>query len=66
MLKLLFGDEPGAPIVAVSATVPASSALGEAEPGVEEVIDARIYAGIHYRTSDEDGATWAARWPGPS
>jgi hypothetical protein len=23
---------------------------------VEEVIDARIYAGIHYRTSDEEGA----------
>jgi len=24
--------------------------------GVEEVIDARIYSGIHYRTSDEEGA----------
>jgi hypothetical protein len=23
---------------------------------VDEVIDARIYGGFHYRTSDEDGA----------
>ena len=57
VLRLLFGDEPEAPIVAVSATAPGFerhwTRLSE---GVEEVIDARIYAGIHYRTSDEDGA----------
>ena len=29
--------------------------------GVEEVIDARIYSGIHYRTSDEEGARLGRR-----
>jgi hypothetical protein len=57
VLKLLFGDEPAAPIVAISPTNPGYerhwTRLSE---GVEEVIEARIYAGIHYRTSDEDGA----------
>jgi hypothetical protein len=32
---------------------PPPARLGE---GVEEVIDARIYSGIHFRTADEDGA----------
>ena len=57
VLRLLFGDEPGSPIVATSPTNAGFerhwARLSEA---VEEVIDARIYAGIHYRTSDEDGA----------
>jgi PAP2 superfamily len=57
VLKLLFGDEPGAPIVVSSPTSPGFerhwTRLSE---GVEEVIEARIYAGIHYRTSDEEGA----------
>ena len=57
VLTLLFGDEPAGPIVATSPTNPGFerrwSRLSE---GVDEVIDARIYSGIHYRTSDEDGA----------
>ena len=57
VLKLLFGDEPGAPIVAISPTSPGFERhWARLSEGVEEVIDARIYAGIHYRTSDEDGA----------
>jgi hypothetical protein len=57
VLRLLFGEEPGMSIIATSPTNPGFERhwvrLSE---GVEEVIDARIYAGIHYRTSDEDGA----------
>ena len=57
VLKLLFGDEPGAPIVATSPTNPGFERhWARLSEGVDEVIDARIYAGIHYRTSDEDGA----------
>ena len=57
VLTLLFGDQRDTPIVATSPTNPGFerhwSSLSE---GVEEVIDARIFSGIHYRTSDEDGA----------
>jgi hypothetical protein len=57
MLGFLFGDDPGVPIVAISPTNPAFprqwQSFGE---GVDEVINARIYSGIHYRTSDEVGA----------
>ena len=57
VLALLFGDQRDTPIVATSPTNPGFerhwSSLSE---GVEEVIDARILSGIHYRTSNEDGA----------
>lgn len=57
VLMLLFGDEPGVSIVATSPTNPGFTrhwtTLGE---GVDEVIDARILTGIHYRSSDEEGA----------
>jgi hypothetical protein len=57
VLKLLFGDEPGAPIIATSPTSPGCERRwARLSEGVEEVIEARIYAGIHYRTSDEEGA----------
>ena len=57
VLKLLFGDESGAPLVAISPTNPGFERhWARLSEGVEEVIDARIYAGIHYRSSDEDGA----------
>jgi PAP2 superfamily len=57
VLMLLFGDEPNAPIVATSPTNPGFERYwGRLSEGVEEVIEARIYAGIHYRTSDEEGA----------
>ena len=57
VLMMLFGDKPDVPIVAASQTTPGFerhwATLSE---GVEEVIEARIYGGIHYRTSDEEGA----------
>ena len=56
-LKLLFGDDPGVPIVATSPRNPTFprhwSTLSE---GVDEVIDARVYIGFHFRTADEVGA----------
>ena len=57
MLQFIFGDNPGVPIVAVSSTNPGFprqwTTFGE---GVNEVIEARIYSGLHYRTADEVGA----------
>jgi hypothetical protein len=57
VLMLLFGDQQDSPLVATSPTNAAFerhwSSLTE---GVEEVIDARIFSGFHYRSSMEDGA----------
>jgi hypothetical protein len=58
VLTLLFGDEPGTSIVATSPTNPGFERhWARLSEGVDEVIEARIYAGIHYRTSDEEGAS---------
>lgn len=57
MLKMIFGDDPGTPIVATSPTNPGFERHWESlSDGIEEVIDARVFAGIHYRTSDDVGA----------
>jgi hypothetical protein len=57
MLGLLFGDDPGISIVALSPTNPGFARQWSTfSEGVDEVIEARIYSGIHYRTSDEVGA----------
>jgi hypothetical protein len=57
VLTLLFGDAPGVPIVATSPRDPAfPRSWTSFSQGVEEVIDARIYIGFHFRTSDETGA----------
>ena len=57
VLRLLFGDEPGTSIIATSPTNAGFARhWARLSEGVDEVIEARIYAGIHYRTSDEDGA----------
>src|SRR5262245_20037880 len=62
VLKLLFGDEPAAPIVAISPSNPGFERhWARLSEGVDEVIEARILAGIHYRTSDEDGAAAGRR-----
>ncbi len=57
ILASLFGDDPGIPLIATSTANPGFqrewSTLSE---GVNEVIEARIYSGIHFRTSDEVGA----------
>jgi hypothetical protein len=57
VLKLVFGDDPGVPIVATSPRNPTFPRFWTTfSQGVEEVIDARIYIGFHFRTSDETGA----------
>jgi hypothetical protein len=57
ILGRLFGDRPEGPIVATSPTNPGFERRWESfSEGVEEVIDARIFSGIHYRSADEDGA----------
>lgn len=56
-LALLFGDDPGVPIAATSPTNPGFVRRWTTfSEGVDEVIEARIYSGFHYRTSDDVGA----------
>jgi membrane-associated phospholipid phosphatase len=61
-LAELFGDDPGVPFAAQSPTTPGFvrnwMTFGE---GVAEVIEARIYAGLHFRTADEEGAKLGRR-----
>jgi hypothetical protein len=54
ILTLEFGDTPGVPI-SVTQTGITRNWTSFSEP-VEEVIDARVYSGIHFRNSDEVGA----------
>jgi PAP2 superfamily len=62
ILGLVFGDAPGVPVVASSPTnVGFTRIWTKFSEGVEEVIDARVYSGIHYRNSDEVGAKLGAQ-----
>ena len=54
ILTLEFGDNPGIPI-AVTQTGITRTWTSFIE-GVDEVIDARVFSGIHFRNSDEVGA----------
>jgi len=61
-LAAIFGDNPGVPIVALSPTNPGFARTWRRfSDGVDEVVDARIYSGFHYRTSDEAGAKLGRR-----
>lgn len=54
ILTLEFGDTPGIPITVTQTGITRNwTSFSEA---VEEVIDARVYSGIHFRNSDEVGA----------
>lgn len=57
VLKQLYGDAPG---YVIEATSPQNVGFVRYwqtfSEGVEEVIDARVYSGIHFRTADEVGA----------
>ena len=54
VLESLFDDNPGVPIVVTLTGITRQwRTFSEA---VDEVIEARIYSGIHFRTSDEAGA----------
>jgi hypothetical protein len=57
VLRLLFDDDPGVPFTATSPTNPGFERhWATFSEGLREVIDARVYAGIHFRSSDERGA----------
>ncbi len=57
VLSLVFGDAPG---FTIEATSPQNVGFVRRwrmfDEGVQEVIDARVFSGIHFRTSDEVGA----------
>jgi len=54
ILQLVFGDDPGVP---VSSTITGITREWETlNEGLDEVIDARIYSGLHFRTADEVGS----------
>jgi hypothetical protein len=53
VLELLFGDDPGMTLVVTVSGI--TRQWQTFDQGVEEVIDARIYSGFHFRTSDEAG-----------
>lgn len=56
-LALVFGDDPGVPIVATSPRNPSFPRNWTTfSQGIDEVVDARVYIGFHFRTADETGA----------
>jgi hypothetical protein len=53
-LGLIFGDSPG---FTISPTITGITRQWDSfDQGIDEVIDARVYSGIHFRTSDVNGA----------
>src|SRR4029453_3749323 len=56
MLALIFGDAPGVTIEASSPRSPKTHYWATFSQGIDEVLDARVYIGFHFRTSDETGA----------
>lgn len=54
VLSLLFDDYPGVPITVTIAGITREWRTFSA--GVDEVIDARVFSGIHFRTGDVAGA----------
>lgn len=54
ILQQVFGDDPGVP---VSSTITGITRQWDTlSEGLDEVIDARVYSGIHFRTADEVGS----------
>ena len=54
ILAFFFGDTPGVPMVVTLTGITRQwTSLSE---GIDEVIDARVYSGIHFRNTDEVGA----------
>jgi hypothetical protein len=57
VLASTFGDAPGFVIEATSSTNPGFVRHWRAfSEGLDEVIDSRVYAGLHFRTAGEVGA----------
>jgi hypothetical protein len=54
IMQLIFGDAPGVPITSTITGITRQwNTFGE---GLDEVIDARIWSGLHFRTADEIGS----------
>jgi VCPO second helical-bundle domain len=57
VLRLLFDDDPGVAFTTTSPTNPGFERQWTTfTEAVREVIDARVYSGIHFRSSDERGS----------
>lgn len=57
MLALLFGDDPGVSLMVTSPTNPGFvRTWSRFSQGIAEVIDARVWTGFHFRSSDVAGA----------
>jgi hypothetical protein len=57
VLRLLFDDDPGVALTWTSPTNPGFERhFTTFSEGVREVMDARVYSGIHFRSSDDRGA----------
>jgi hypothetical protein len=60
---LVFGDNPGVPltptIIRNGFTI--NPSWGSFSQGIKEVVDARVYAGLHYRFTDEASVNLASR-----
>lgn len=54
MLNLMFGDAPSAPLTVTISGI--TRQWANFDQGIDEVIDARVYSGIHFRNSDVVGA----------
>ena len=54
ILEQVFGDDPGVQFVVTLDGI--TRQWSTFDEGVDEVIEARIYSGIHFRTADEVGA----------
>ena len=54
IMQLIFGDAPGVPITSTITGI--TRQWNTFSEGVDEVIDARVYSGIHFRTADEVGS----------
>jgi hypothetical protein len=57
ILRLLFGNDPGVAFVATSLLAPGFERHWQTfTEGIDEVVSARVYDGLHFRNSDEVGA----------
>jgi hypothetical protein len=54
ILELIFGDTPGVPITSTITGI--TRQWNSFSEGLDEVVDARVYSGIHFRTADEVGS----------
>lgn len=54
ILQQVFGDNPGMPLTSTVTGI--TRQWNTFNEGLDEVIDARVYSGIHFRTADEVGS----------